>query len=94
MQPDSIKNAAAKAPRLEIHPLSQEDSVAAAALRSAFVKSPDVGEADIVVNNAGHFPNRSIDELDLPTWRKTTATNLHSHFLSEKYFLPGMRKKK
>jgi NAD(P)-dependent dehydrogenase (short-subunit alcohol dehydrogenase family) len=49
---------------------------------------------DIVVNNAGYFPNRSIDELDLPMWRKTIATNLDSHFLSAKYFLPTMRKKK
>jgi len=54
----------------------------------------DVGEVDIVVNNAGYFPNRSIDELDLATWRKTFATNLDSHFLSAKYFLPTMRKKK
>ncbi len=54
----------------------------------------DVGEVDIVVNNAGYFPNRSIDELDLATWRKTFATNLDSHFLSVKYFLPTMRKKK
>jgi NAD(P)-dependent dehydrogenase (short-subunit alcohol dehydrogenase family) len=34
---------------------------------SVSVKSRDVGEVDIVVNNAGYFPNRSIDELDLPT---------------------------
>ena len=53
----------------------------------------DVGEVDIVVNNAG-YANRSIDELDLATWRKTFATNLDSHFLSAKYFLPTMRKKK
>ena len=57
-------------------------------------KSGDLGEVDIVVNNAGYFPNRSIDELDLPTWRKTIATNLDSHFLSAKYFLPTMRRKK
>jgi len=44
--------------------------------RSVWVKSQDVGDVDIVVNNAGYFPNRSIDELDLPTWRKTMATNL------------------
>jgi len=62
--------------------------------RSVSVKSRDVGDVDIVVNNAGYFPNRSIDELDLPTWRKTTATNLDSHFLSAKYFLPAMRNKK
>jgi NAD(P)-dependent dehydrogenase (short-subunit alcohol dehydrogenase family) len=62
--------------------------------RLVFDKSRDVGEVDIIVNNAGYFPNRSIDELDLPTWRKTMATNLDSHFLSAKYFLPTMRKKK
>jgi NAD(P)-dependent dehydrogenase (short-subunit alcohol dehydrogenase family) len=62
--------------------------------RSAAAKIRDVGEVDIVVNNAGFFPNRSIDELDLATWRKTFATNLDSHFLSAKYFLPTMRKKK
>jgi 3-oxoacyl-[acyl-carrier protein] reductase len=62
--------------------------------RSVSAKSRDVGEVDIVVNNAGYFPNRSIDELDLSTWRRTIATNLDSHFLSAKYFLPTMRKKK
>ncbi len=62
--------------------------------RSLSSKSRDVGEVDIVVNNAGYFPNRSIDDLDLATWRKTMATNLDSHFLSAKYFLPGMRKRK
>jgi len=62
--------------------------------RSVADKARDAGEVDIVVNNAAYFPNRSIDELDLPTWRKTMATNLDSHFLSVKYFLPSMRKKK
>jgi NAD(P)-dependent dehydrogenase (short-subunit alcohol dehydrogenase family) len=69
--------------------VSQEDD-----WRSASVKSLDVGDVDIVVNNAGYFPNRPIDELDLATWRKTMATNLESHFLSAKYFLPQMRKRK
>jgi 3-oxoacyl-[acyl-carrier protein] reductase len=54
--------------------------------RSALATSLDLGGVDIVVNNAGYFPNRSIDELDLATWRKTMATNLDSHFLSAKYF--------
>src|SRR6202166_3245330 len=62
--------------------------------RSVADQARDIGGVDIVVNNAGYFPNRSIDELDLPTWRKTMATNLDSHFLSVKYFLPAMRKKK
>ena len=62
--------------------------------RTVSVRSRNIGDVDIVVNNAGYFPNRSIDELDLPTWRKTMATNLDAQFLSAKYFLPGMRKKK
>ena len=61
---------------------------------SLSLKSQDLGGVDVVVNNAGCFPNRSIDDLDLATWRKTMATNLDAHFLSAKYFLPGMRKKK
>jgi len=60
----------------------------------AFLKSQEFGGVDIVINNAGYFPNRLIDELDLATWRKTIATNLDAHFLSVKYFLPNMRKKK
>jgi NAD(P)-dependent dehydrogenase (short-subunit alcohol dehydrogenase family) len=36
--------------------------------RSVAARSREVGEVDIVVNNAGYFPNRSIDELDLSTW--------------------------
>ena len=62
--------------------------------RSVSGKSSNVGEVDIVVNNAGYFPNPSIEDLDLPTWRRTIATNLDSHFLSAKYFSPTMRKKK
>jgi hypothetical protein len=38
---------------------------------SATINSLGVGEVGIVVNNAGYFPNRPSEELDLPTWRKT-----------------------
>src|SRR6202007_477267 len=62
--------------------------------RSVAGKAQDLGDGDIFVNNAGYCPNRTIDDLDLATWRKTMATNLDSHFLSVKYFLPAMRKKK
>src|ERR1700730_5805889 len=62
--------------------------------RSAAARIRDVGEVDIVVNNAGYLPRRARDELDLATWRKTFATNSDAHFLSAKYFLPTMRKKK
>jgi NAD(P)-dependent dehydrogenase (short-subunit alcohol dehydrogenase family) len=62
--------------------------------RSVAAKARELGGVDIVINNAGYFPNRSIDQLDLSTWRKTMATNLDSHFLSAKHFLPAMRNKK
>ena len=39
--------------------------------RSVSLKSQNLGGVDVVLNNAGYFPNRSIDELDLPTWRRT-----------------------
>ena len=69
--------------------VTQED-----AWRRASLQSRHFGEVDIVVNNAGYFPNRPVDELDLATWRRTMATNLDAHFLSAKFFLPAMRKKK
>jgi NAD(P)-dependent dehydrogenase (short-subunit alcohol dehydrogenase family) len=61
---------------------------------SVFLKAEELGGVDIIVNNAGYFPNRPIDELDFITWRKTMATNLDAHFLSVKHFLPTMKKKK
>jgi len=62
--------------------------------RSVAEKSRGLGGVDIIVNNAGYFPNRSIDDLDLQTWRRTMATNLDAHFLSVKHLLPAMRTKK
>jgi 3-oxoacyl-[acyl-carrier protein] reductase len=62
--------------------------------QSVLRQSREIGDVDIVVNNAGYFPNRPIDELDLATWRRTITTNLEAHFLSVKHFLPSMRKNK
>ena len=61
--------------------------------RSLSVKSLNIGDVDIVVNNAGYFPNRLIDDLDLSTWRKTMATNLDAHFLEREIFLTRHAKK-
>jgi len=69
--------------------VTQED-----AWRQASLQSRRFGEVDIVVNNAGYFPNHPVDELDPATWRRTMATNLDAHFLSAKFFLPAMRRKK
>ena len=43
--------------------------------RSVAAKARDVGEVDIVVNNAGYFPNRPIDELDLRCGRRSGAAS-------------------
>ncbi len=52
------------------------------------------GRADIVVNNAGIFPNVIIDDLSYDTWRRTLAVNLDAHFFSAKHFVPRMRANK
>jgi NAD(P)-dependent dehydrogenase (short-subunit alcohol dehydrogenase family) len=85
---ETVDKIGATAQAFELDVTKEED------WRALSLRSRDLGGVDIVVNNAGYFPNRSIDELDLTTWRKTMATNLDAQFLSAKYFLPAMRKKK
>ncbi len=51
------------------------------------------GGTDIVVNNAGIGPHRTIDDLDIDIWRKTFSINLEAHFLSAKQFVPQMRQR-
>ena len=87
--PSETANKIGSTARAFQHDVTKEDD-----WNSVFIKTQDLGGVDIIVNNAGYFPNHPIDELDLPTWRKTIATNLDSHFLSVKYFLPMMRQKK
>jgi len=48
---------------------------------------------DIVGIMPGIFQNRSIDELDLADMAEDDGYDLDAHFLSAKYFLPGMRRK-
>jgi 3-oxoacyl-[acyl-carrier protein] reductase len=85
---DTAKEIGPAALALQLDVTSEED------WQSVLEASRAAGDVDIVVNNAGFFPNRPIDDLDLQTWRRTMATNLDSHFLSVKCFLPGMRRKK
>ena len=43
------------------------------------------------VNNAGYFPNRSIDELELTTWRKMVGLAIPgmSHYITTKMGIIG-----
>ena len=50
------------------------------------------GRADIVVNNAGIGPNKTIDQLEMDDWSRTFAVNLEAHFHSAKTFVPIMRR--
>jgi NAD(P)-dependent dehydrogenase (short-subunit alcohol dehydrogenase family) len=85
---DTVRKMEARGYALPLDVSKEED------WRSVANGSKEFGGVDIVVNNAGFFPNRPIDELDYSTWRKTIVTNLDSHFLSVKQFLPGMKQKK
>ncbi len=49
------------------------------------------GRCDILINNAGIYPNVHFDTLDFNTWRRTFEINLDSMFLSTKVFVPMMR---
>src|SRR6202166_1747886 len=85
---DTLNKIGSNALGLQLDVTKEED------WHSVLLKTQELGGVDIVVNNAGYFPNRPIDELDFATWRRTMATNLDSHYLSVKYFLPMMKKKK
>jgi NAD(P)-dependent dehydrogenase (short-subunit alcohol dehydrogenase family) len=85
---DTLNKIGSNSPGLELDVTKEED------WHTVLLKTQELGGVDIVVNNAGYFPNRPIDVLDFATWRRTMATNLDSHFLSVKYFLPTMKKKK
>lgn len=49
------------------------------------------GGADVLVNNAGRYDNRSFDDLTYEFWREIMALNLDGMFLTCKAFVPGMR---
>lgn len=86
---DLIEQAGGKA--IAIHcDVSQEDhwNRAGEVVKNAY------GRCDIVVNNAGIYPNVHIDDLDLKTWRCTFEINLDSMFFSTKAFVPMMRENK
>jgi NAD(P)-dependent dehydrogenase (short-subunit alcohol dehydrogenase family) len=55
-----------------------------AALRDEF------GRCDVLVNNAGIYPNVPFAEVDFDLWRKVHAINLDSQFLMVKAVLPLM----
>jgi len=91
-----LQDPSATAGMIEGETLSIQADISADAewARVAATVDERFSRADIVVNNAGIFPLRTIDELDIDTWRKTFAVNLDAHFFSAKHFIPLMRRNK
>jgi 3-oxoacyl-[acyl-carrier protein] reductase len=54
----------------------------------------ELGEIDVLVNNAGVLIARPLEELTLDDWDRTMATNLRSLFLLTGAVLPGMRSRR
>jgi 3-oxoacyl-[acyl-carrier protein] reductase len=54
----------------------------------------ELGEIDVLVNNAGVLIARPFEELTLEDWDGTMSTNLRSLFLVTRGVLPGMRERK
>jgi 3-oxoacyl-[acyl-carrier protein] reductase len=51
----------------------------------------ELGDIEILINNAGVLIARPIEELTLEEWDRTMATNLRGLFLTTRAVLPGMR---
>ena len=51
----------------------------------------ELGDVDVLVNNAGVLIARPIEALSLEDWDTTMATNLRGLFLMTRAVLPGMR---
>ena len=67
--------------------LSDPDQVSAAAQQI----TKELGEATILVNNAGIYPNKSFDDMSIADWRQMFAVNVESMFLTTKAFAPAMK---
>jgi NAD(P)-dependent dehydrogenase (short-subunit alcohol dehydrogenase family) len=67
--------------------ISDPDAVAEvrAQIRSHF------GRCDILINNAGIYPNRSFDDADFEFWRRVQSVNLDSQFLMAKAVVDLMK---
>jgi len=52
-----------------------------------------MGECDILINNAAVFPVLTFDELSFDKWKRAFDVNIHGVFLMCKAFTPGMRRR-
>ncbi|MEE2720845.1 MAG: SDR family oxidoreductase [Pseudomonadota bacterium] len=53
----------------------------------------DFGRCDILINNAGIYPNVPFEDISFDDWRRVMSINLDSLFLTAKQFVPGMKER-
>ncbi|MBI2079025.1 MAG: SDR family oxidoreductase [Euryarchaeota archaeon] len=51
------------------------------------------GSVDVLVNNAGVYPRKTLEAITIPEWRRTLDTNLSSYFYCAKLAVPHMRER-
>ncbi|WP_261571124.1 SDR family NAD(P)-dependent oxidoreductase [Frankia gtarii] len=67
--------------------ISSEQSVAALAQ----VVQQSLGTVDVLINNAGHFPQTAFEEMSADEWRQVIDVNLTGTFLMIRAFVPLMK---
>lgn len=83
----ALVEGAGRTGRSYICDVTTPDSIAALAER-VFA---DFGQCDILINNAGIYPNVDFDDISFDDWRRVMSLNLDALFLTAKAFVPGMK---
>ena len=52
----------------------------------------DFGRCDILINNAGIYPNAPFEDVSFADWRRVMSVNLDALFLTTQEFVPGMKR--
>jgi NAD(P)-dependent dehydrogenase (short-subunit alcohol dehydrogenase family) len=70
--------------------VSSQDSISALVQRveGAF------GRCDILINNAGIYPQKPFEEMTFADWRRVMSVNLDAAFLTASAFIPGMKRRR
>ncbi len=69
--------------------VSSPDSVAALAKEV----EGKFGRCDILINNAGIYPQKPFEEMTFVDWRHVMSVNLDAAFLTVSAFIPGMKQR-